>query len=306
MHGRCGPQVCWRGFLAVGVVATVSVCACDTNDFVPSDDDAPLAGRGEFVLDASTQSPSVRVFYYVPTVATSQSPVLIVLHGSGRDAQSMRDEWVELADDFGLLVFAPWFTASAFPGGSGYNLGNVYSNGNAPGGAAPKPEGDWAFSVVEPLFDEVKRRTGNTSATYDLFGHSAGGQFAHRFVLFFPDGRYRRVVAANPGWYTVPDPDIDFPYGIGRSPIDGMTAKYFERSLIVMAGDRDTDPSSAGLRHTPEADAQGAHRFERAQYFYDESRRIRAGAAFGWRLVVVDGVGHDGRAMGEAAADLLY
>src|SRR5271155_4121645 len=43
-----------------------------------------------------------------------------------------------------------------------------------------------------------------TSKTYYLYGHSAGGQFAHRLVLFMPNARYQRVVAANPGYYTMP------------------------------------------------------------------------------------------------------
>ena len=280
--------------------------ACDPNDFVPEDDGETLSGIGSFVLDSADASQSIRVFYYVPNGASAEASIVITLHGSGRDAEALRDEWTIHADRFGLLVFAPQFTDSAFPGSSGYNLGNVFVNGNAPGNTPRNPVRDWSFSLIEPLFEEAKRRTGNTSAAYDLFGHSAGGQFAHRFVLFFPNGRYDRVVAANPGWYTVPDPEIEFPYGLDRSPVDSGSARYFTRSLIIFAGDADTDPSSAGLRHTPEADAQGIHRFERANHFVRESQRIRGSESLPWRLVVVPSVGHDGRAMGQSAAELLY
>ena len=280
--------------------------ACDTNDFNPRADNEPIAGSGSFVFTAPDLSQDIRVFYYAPNNATPSSRIVMTLHGNNRDAESLRDQWIERANQFDLVVVAPWFTSSAFPGGSGYILGNVFANGNDPDGAGPQPIDQWAFSVIEPLFADVKRRSDNASTTYDLYGHSAGGQFAHRFVLFFPDGRYDRVVAANPGWYTVPDPSIAFPYGVDQSPIDSAQAAYFGRSLIILAGDRDTDPSSAGLRHTPEADAQGNHRFERAQHFFEQSQRLASNGPFEWRLEVVANIGHDGDAMGAAAAELLY
>ena len=59
----------------------------------------------------------------------------------------------------------------------------------------------WAFSTIEHLFDEMRV----DQASYVLFGHSAGGQFAHRMALFRPDSRASVIVAANPGWYTMPE-----------------------------------------------------------------------------------------------------
>ena len=38
-----------------------------------------------------------------------------------------------------------------------------------------------------------------------MFGHSAGGQFVHRFVQFKPNSRVNYAISANAGWYTVPD-----------------------------------------------------------------------------------------------------
>jgi hypothetical protein len=45
----------------------------------------------------------------------------------------------------------------------------------------PKPR--WALSAVEHLFDEVRQAESLTTPTYDIVGHSAGGQFVHRLRL---------------------------------------------------------------------------------------------------------------------------
>ena len=38
----------------------------------------------------------------------------------------------------------------------------------------------------------------------DLFGHSAGSQVAHRFLLFKPTNKTNKVILSAAGWYTVP------------------------------------------------------------------------------------------------------
>ena len=53
-----------------------------------------------------------------------------------------------------------------------------------------------------------------TRRGYALYGHSAGGQFVHRYVAFADAPRMESAVAANSGWYTMPD-DGAFPYGWG-------------------------------------------------------------------------------------------
>ena len=65
----------------------------------------------------------------------------------------------------------------------------------------------WAFTSIEYIFD-VLLVAGLKKNGYSLFGHSAGAQFAHRFVLFSPVGsRCLQVVSANAGWYTMPKVD---------------------------------------------------------------------------------------------------
>ncbi|MDZ7757086.1 hypothetical protein [Rhodohalobacter sp.] len=43
-------------------------------------------------------------------------------------------------------------------------------------------------------------------------------QFIHRMVMFKPDARFDLAIAANPGWYTIPDSKQNYPYGILGAP----------------------------------------------------------------------------------------
>ncbi len=82
----------------------------------------------------------------------------------------------------------------------------------------------------------------------------------------------------------------------------------FARETYVIVGDEDFDPNSAGLRDTPEADTQGQQRVPRAQHYYQESRDIAVAKAYpiNWIYSTVPNTDHDGHAMVNFAADLLY
>jgi hypothetical protein len=51
-------------------------------------------------------------------------------------------------------------------------------------------------------------------AGYDMYGHSAGAQFVHRYLQFYDSPKVKKAVAANAGWYTFPNEAINYPYGI--------------------------------------------------------------------------------------------
>lgn len=76
-----------------------------------------------------------------------------------------------------------------------------------------------------------------------------------------------------------------------------------------MVGALDNDDQAGGtLLHTPYIDqSQGLGRLDRGLRFYeyarDEAEKIEA--AFRWEIEVIDGIGHDFRAMSAAAADYL-
>ncbi len=53
---------------------------------------------------------------------------------------------------------------------------------------------------------------------------------------------------------------------------------------------------------------QGPHRYARAQNYFEFGRKEaeRRGVPFGWKLQVVPGIGHDGRAMSAVCASLWF
>jgi len=147
-----------------------------------------------------------------------------------------------------------------------------------------------------------------TTETYDLFGHSAGGQIAHRLALFSSNHNAKRILAANSGWYTVPTDEEDFPVGLKNSGIRSKQIN-FTKKLVLFIGEKDNANETRGeLRHTPELDKQGLHRLSRGRYFYRMATKManESGSAFNWNLEIVPGIGHDYQKMSEAAADYLY
>lgn len=86
-----------------------------------------------------------------------------------------------------------------------------------------------------------------------------GAQFVHRYVTFMPDTRVDRAVSANAGWYTLPDVDVAYPYGLKNTDVatTSRVASLFARKLIVHLGTADTDRN--GLNTSAGAEAQGAN-----------------------------------------------
>ena len=143
---------------------------------------------------------------------------------------------------------------------------------------------------------------------YTLFGHSAGSQFAHRFLYYVPDARVNRAILANAGWYTMPDFDVAYPYGLKDAGVpEEVLPGYLARDVVVLLGDADISRDDENLRKTPEADRQGHHRYERGHNFYllAKTRAESLGVDFGWRLQEVPGAIHSNAGMTPAAAALV-
>ena len=265
---------------------------------------APLtSGPGRFEFKQAGKT--VPVWYYLPTNAPSGAPILIVMHGVSRDADRYRNDWVPLAQKYGFVLACPEFSEKEFPGDAAYNYGGTVDERGR-----PQPRKQWSFSFIEPIFDMVKAATGNRSEKYNLYGHSAGAQFVHRFLYFVPDARAADVIAANAGWWTLPDPAVDFPYGLrGGSAVSQAALKaVLQRPLVVLLGTADTNANDINLRRTPGAMAQGPYRFARGHYFYNYGQRQAAalGVPFGWKLALARGIGHHDSGMAAFAVEWLF
>lgn len=269
---------------------------------------APVAAMAQaapaepFVFD-DWAGPPLPVWYALPEAVTADTPVVMVMHGVNRDADRYRDEWAGLARQHGLIVVVPTFGSADFPGANGYNTG-YFADRNG----TPRPRAQWSYAAIEPLFDAVRDRFGTQVQRYTLYGHSAGAQFVHRFVMLMPEARIEQAIAANAGWYMMPDLTTDFPYGAKGAPVSAETlAEALGKPLTVLLGTADTNTAHPNLRTTPEANLQGPHRYARGLAFHAAGRdaAARMEVPFGWRVEDVPGVGHSNGQMAQAAAALI-
>jgi len=316
-HGiRFTGQVCSGGevHIADRLIATAALLFVVTllGACAPAATVAPAptpTGSGNFLFaeTAATVESPVPVWYHRPGGLPADAPVLFVMHGTLRNGEEYRDQWVDLSERHGFLLVVPEFSHEGWAGAEGYNLGRMHDEaGN------PLPEEQWAFGVIENVFDEVRQRFGSTRDRYTIYGHSAGAQFVHRFLLFAPDARFDAAVPANAGWYTMPVEDVAYPYGLrtgsGELLVNEERIRHaVERPVTILLGEEDNDPEASHLRRNDQADAQGIHRFERGHTFFRtaQERAAELGADFNWSIQTVPGVGHSNTRMAPAAVRAL-
>jgi poly(3-hydroxybutyrate) depolymerase len=223
------------------------------------------------------------------------------MHGMNRRASLARDNWELAADRYGLLVLAPEFSGKFWAGSRYYNLGAVAEEDNRE---------KWAYSAIEHLFDEVR----DGQRTYDIFGHSAGAQFVHRLLVLLPDSRASVVMAANAGWYMMPEWRRDkaghpYPHSLVGSPVGEKELRTaLQRKMHVILGEEDTDPQHRSLDNSEASQAQGANRVARGERFVATATAAAnaLGVKLAWELTYVPGAGHNSTSMSRAAADLVY
>jgi hypothetical protein len=290
----------------MAAMASGAVAALATEQhFDPARGEAMPVGDGAFEVVDVPRGP-VTVYTYRPSSATSRSPVWVVMAGTRRDAYrhlafDYYDTWRPLADRYGAILLVPEFTAEKWPGPWTYNMGNVVSPR-----LQPKPWRQTSFYVVEQAFRMAAGSLGSTRRKFSMFGHGAGSQFIQRYVLHSGCGMIDRAVAANPGWYMLPDSEYQYPYGLRDAPISAQTLRAaFACDFTLLLGT--SDVNYAGARADPDALAQGKTRYERGHFYFDRSKRVatRLGARFDWRLAEVPGVGHEADRMAPAGAAIL-
>ena len=263
---------------------------------------APGAGQFIFQFPDRAAERAIKVWTYRPKELTAQSPVLFVMHGVERNGERYRNEWQPHAERAQALLLVPEFSRANFPGGRNYSTPRK-ADSTQSDGATP-----FAFAAIEKIFDQVIKVNKLTAIDFRIYGHSAGAQFVHRFILSNPQTRVKVAVAANAGWYMMPELETNFPYGLRGS---GLTVESLKsalvKKLIILLGERDIDPNHPQLSRTAQAKRQGVNRFERGQTFFRAAERQaeKLNVRFNWELRTVPNVAHSNAGMAPAAAPLL-
>ena len=110
-------------------------------------------------------------------------------------------------------------------------------------------------------------------------------------------------------WYTVPDNNIPFPYGLDNSILTNTNlSNLLSKDLYIQVGALDNDPNSVGLRHNEYADAQGLNRVTRAVHFFESGQNIAESSNYNlnWSLHIIQGAGHNLIPNADNACDLMF
>ena len=265
----------------------------------------PEIGRSVLpFVDGFQPDRPLEVNFYRPAHYKPDGPVVIVQHGMLRNGDEYRDFWIPAAEKHGLLIAAPTFSDAHFPMAESYNNGLVFDQNGI-----VRDQKKWLYGVPARVFAALQVSGVTNQETAFLYGHSAGGQFAHRLLATQESYPFHAVIAANPGWYTLPDMERNFPEGMGGI---GLThdhvARWFAYPMHIFAGDQDIAEDDPNLPSQAEALAQGPSRFKRAHFVYGFAKMHaqKLGLPFNWTLIDIEGVGHDGAAMSRAAAAFWF
>jgi len=195
--------------------------------------------------------------------------LIVVLHGTNRNADEYCDHARVLGDKFGALVIAPKFDTERFPNWR-YHRGGILDAKEM-----PQQRSDWTFNALKKIIKRVQLDEGPLK--YWLIGHSAGGQFLNRMCAFDRDGA-EGIIVANPG--------------------SDAVAKYLSQPMTFLCGTADNKPDEYFDKSAP-AMRQGGGRYQRARNCFEFGKQLarEMNVPFGWRIVDVERVGHSDEKM---------
>src|SRR5882724_3457188 len=121
-----------------------------------------------------------RTYYlFVPAGIKAPAPLIVLLHGSGRDGFSLIDKWKDLASKEGIIIVGP--------------------DANGEGWSTPRDGPAFLHDLVE----ELKSRYPINPRRVYLFGHSAGAVFA--LMMSTVESEYFAATAIHAGAFRSPN-----------------------------------------------------------------------------------------------------
>lgn len=251
---------------------------------------------------------------------------VIVVHGKNRNARDYYTNIERIAREEGTLettmLLAPQFLTEADVAVSPRRskLTHWSRAGWKNGHRSLSGQKTSSFEVLDRILKRLVDQNPNLKRIV-IAGHSAGAQFAQRHaasrhVDMDALGVRLRYVITNPGNYMYlskrrpattagcPETYNDYMYGYEDNivqyfsglSVDTLRRRFAQHPVYLLLGDKDTDPDDTDT--SCEAKAQGAHRFERGQRFFEilTQERTLLGASsptYNTTLRVINDVGHD-------------
>ncbi len=197
--------------------------------------------------------PLLKYYLYIPEGCTPSSKIFISVHGISRNAREHAELFSSYAERYGLILVAPRFTRKHFC--DYQRLGQK--------GTCRRSD-----KVLHAIVKEVKTLTGNRTGKFLMFGYSGGAQFVHRYIMAYPDHVDRAVIAAA-GWYTFPDPTLEYPLGTKTSSsmkdITMNAFRFLSVPVSVLVGELDNERDHDLRKSDYLFHQQGLSRIERGR-----------------------------------------
>ena len=200
---------------------------------------------------------------YIPKQGGAGRKIFVTVHGISRNVNDHAKRFSVYAEKYGVIMIAPYFPVERFP--DYQRLGR---------------KGKRADIALNAIAAEVAQLTGATADKLYLFGYSGGAQFVHRYLFAYPE-RVAKAVLGAPGWYTLPDPALEFPLGI--QPSASMPQVRFDPDrflsipVCVLVGEKD-HRRDAELNKKAKIDRlQGKTRIERGRHWLESMIREARG-----------------------------
>ena len=245
--------------------------------------------------------PDVNFLYTLPKKIDKDTKILFIIHGNSRNADTYLNAWQELAYERNVILVAPEFTRENY-----INFNTLMMSKS--NGDLLKDETLYLNNSIEYFFNFFKSKYKLHTNTYKIYGHSAGAQFVHRYLLITKDPAIDQAVIANAGWYTVIS-DNNYPYGIRNIPVEfkgNQLKNFLDYRISLLIGSADLGNTS--LNTSDGAMLQGANRYQRAENFFDylliygEQKNLPVR----WKYQVVEGGIHSNEKMAPSAFNILF
>ena len=235
--------------------------------------------QGVLLRRALRSDPSNEYLLYSPTGASLDSPLMVMIFGVSRNWQEQVAAFIPACERLGVTLISP---------GMGGSARSCYRSIGR--------QENRADLFLHDCLREVSLLTGLDATKFRLFGHSSGAQFAHRYLMAHPH-RVESAVIVGARWYTFPDTNRKFPFGIRQTKrlpdLAFNPEQYLRVRLTVLQGTLDTDEET--FRNSEEISAQqGKHRLERARRWVAAMRAQAQAHAMPSMLeyIEIEGIGH--------------
>ena len=222
---------------------------------------------------------------YVPEKLKKKPTIIVPVHSTDRNAESLRNEFADLAERRGAIVCSPLFSV----------------------GISTKSDlDDYKFlnghrirydKILWGMIDEVCKDYALKNISLVLYGFSGGAQFVHRFVMLYPE-MIRAAAIAAPGLITLPSKTLPWWAGCKNvAPSFGKEVDWRKIRRIkiqMLVGSLDLDQEEIALTKDDPLWVEGADRatgtrIDRLKALRDSWRK--QGVSVVWKEV--EGVNHD-------------